>query len=179
MTSFAHQKITTPAHVDQLPVSLADWPTASRRIAEDMVARYGLPNEATDSQLIWHYNSPWRKTTVFREGTLHSFPRPHLDIVAQTVDYDVPIPKIEDLAYFDGSLVVDITKGELTAHCANEAMNCMVLNLAHDIIIGQRSIDQAREALRQMSGTFRFNWSPEYGQRLNFDLHMKVRETEQ
>lgn len=178
MAPFAHQKITTPAHIEQLPVSLTDWPVASRRVAENMVARYGLPNEATESQLIWHYNSPWKRTVVFREGTLHGFPRPHLDVVAQTVDYQVPIPKIEELAYFDGSIVVDITKEEMTAHCGSEAVNCMILNLAHDIIIGQRTVDQSREALRHMAGTFRLHWPQEYAQRLNFDWSMKVRDRE-
>lgn len=179
MNTSTHQRITAPEAIEQLPASLRDWPVAARRAAEDVVSRYGLPNEVTDFQLIWHYNSPWKKTVVFREGTLHSFPKPHLDVVAQTVDYEVPIPKIEELIYFDSSIVIDVTKQEMTVHCASEAMNIMVLNLAHDIIIGQRDVDQARESLRHMAGSLRFNWSQEYGRKLNFDWRTRVRDREQ
>ncbi len=55
----------------------------------------------------------------------------------------MPVGKVGDLIAYDGSLVVDHTRGELTAHCDSEAQNTLMLNLANDIVTGQRTVDEA------------------------------------
>jgi transposase len=45
--------------------------------ARNMIKKYGLPNEATPSMLIWYNNGPWNKTIVHKEAIPHIFPKPH------------------------------------------------------------------------------------------------------
>lgn len=172
------QKIAVTPHVESPPASISHWPTAAKRAARQVMARYGPPNEVTDSQMIWLYNSPWKRTVVYRSGTPHSVPHPHIDILAQTVEYRLPPQKIGELVQFNGSLTIDVTREELTAHCDSEATNCMILNLAHDIVIGRRTVPEAQAALRSMSGALRLNWPELYAQGLQFDWHDAVAETQ-
>lgn len=57
----------------------------------------------------------------------------------------VPPDKFDDLALYDGSVIVERTKGEISARCDQEPMNFLALNLAHDIITGKRSVGDARK----------------------------------
>lgn len=38
------------------------WPDIPQKVARTMLDRYGLPNEATASRLIWYNNGPWKTT---------------------------------------------------------------------------------------------------------------------
>lgn len=172
------QKIKVMPHVESPPASISHWPAAARRAARAVMSRYGQPNEVTDSQMIWLYNSPWKRTVVHRDSTPHNTPYPHVDVLAQTVEYRVPPGRISELAQFNGSLVVDATREELTAHCDREATNCMVLNLAHDIVIGRRTVEEAQDALHRMVGALRLNWPELYAQGLQFDWHDTIAETQ-
>lgn len=42
-------------------------------------------------------------------------------------------------------MVVNRTRGELSARCHDEEANFLALNLAHDVIEGNRSVQEARE----------------------------------
>jgi hypothetical protein len=54
------------------------------------------------------------------------------------IDYRVPIKFFTLLAQFDGSVVAERTAGELSARCHDEEANNLALNLAHDIVVGQK-----------------------------------------
>jgi hypothetical protein len=123
--------------------NLAGWPKMSIGIASDLITRYGLPKESDSHELTWYDNGPWKRTVLHREEIEHNFPLPHEDVLEQTVNYRVPIGKIADLVKYDGSLVVDRTRGELTVHCNNEESNTLTLNIADDIVKGDRSVEQA------------------------------------
>jgi hypothetical protein len=128
------------------------WPEASQKIAHQMIEKYGVPAEATQSMLCWEKNGPWKRTVVRRYSTAHNFPSPHEDILEQTIDYRVPRGKFDELAAFDGSLIIDRTKGELTARCDTEAANMLALNLADEVVTGKRVVISAREEFaRQLS----------------------------
>ncbi len=122
---------------------LASWPASVQKLAEQLVAEYGLPGESSNSQITWRDNVPFKRTVLHREGPRHNFPLPHQDILEQTVSYRVPPDKLADLANYDGSLVVDRTRGELTVHCDSEEQNRLTLNIADDIVKGERTLDQA------------------------------------
>lgn len=125
---------------------LADWPAKPKAVAYIMIKKYGLPQEAAPSMLVWHENGPFKKTVVSRTEVEHNFPKPHTDMLKQVVEYRVPPDKVDDLAAFDGSLIYDRTAGELAAKCDNEAMNILALNLADDIVKGRKTAAQARDA---------------------------------
>lgn len=147
---------------------LERWGKESTHVLTEMEKRYGPPQEQTPHMAVWYYNGPWKRSVVYRDPVSHRFPKPHYDILSQTVEYPVPIDKVQALAEFDGSLVVDRTKGELTAHCGNEEMNRALLNLAHDVVIGKRTPANAREGLAEIYRALRLNWPEEYASALHF-----------
>jgi hypothetical protein len=108
-----------------------------------MIKKYGLPNEATPSMLIWYNYGPWNKTIVHKETIPHNFPKPHPDFLEQTINYQIPLELFDDIAKFDGSVIVDRTKGTITARCHKEPMNFLSLNLVHDIVTKKRSVQDA------------------------------------
>lgn len=163
---------TPDTPVDQQTVDqiIGEWPDEPAEIAERMIEQYGLPNEAAPSELLWYDNGPWKRTEMFRDGVPHNFPKEHTDYLKQVIDYRVPPEKFDDLGQFDGSVYVDRTNGELAAKCDKEPMNVLALNLAHDIITDETSVDDARQeyamtAVKQMMGG-----SPDYTQGLQFPI---------
>jgi hypothetical protein len=50
---------------------------------------------------------------------------------------------VSPLAVFDGAVTMRITRGELSAMCDKEDMNFLALNLAHEIIIGEKNVEEA------------------------------------
>jgi hypothetical protein len=110
----------------------------------EMVAKYGPPDEVTPSQLVWRARGSWKKSVLSREPVHHEWPSPHEDVLEQFVDYRVPTDKADDLAAFDGSVMFERTKGELSARCGGEAANFLALNLAKEIVEGTRSVEDAR-----------------------------------
>ena len=123
--------------------NLLGWPKRSIAVASDLVTRYGLPKESNARELTWYDNGPWKRTVLHREEIDHNFPYPHKDVLEQTVNYRVPADKVGDLVKYDGSLVIDRTRGELTVHCNNEESNTLTLNIADDIVKGDRDVEQA------------------------------------
>lgn len=123
--------------------NLAGWPKMSLAVASDLITRYGLPAESNARALTWHNNGPWKRTVLYREEVQHNFPLPHKDVLEQTVNYRVPLEKVADLVRYNGSLVIDHTRGELSAHCDNEEANTLALNIADDIVKGDRTLEQA------------------------------------
>ena len=147
---------------------VSGWPTASRRVAVYLVSKYGPPQEATPEVLVWRGNGEWKRTVLHRVGARHNFPLRHEDILEQTIDYRVPDEKIGKLIAYNGSLMVDRTRGELTAYCDTETQNHIMLNLAHDIITGQRSVDEALGYHAQMVRAIQTHVQEEYPLKLKF-----------
>lgn len=148
---------------------IRDWPEVSRQAARELMQKYGEPDEKTARMLIWRDNGPWKRSIVHRDPVAHSFPRPHQDVLEQVIDYRVPAEYADDLALYDGSVIIDRTAGELTARCDSEAMNFLALNLADDIVKGEKTVAEARleygrAALQQMAGD-----SPDLTQGLQFE----------
>jgi hypothetical protein len=132
-----------PEQVDQI---IEDWPETAKMAAQAMIEKYGPPAEATPSLLFWYDNGPWKRTIVYKEEIDHDFPMPHKDVLEQVIDYQVPPDHFDDLAHYDGSVTVERTKGEISARCDKEGANFLALNLANDIVQGNKTVDEARQA---------------------------------
>lgn len=126
---------------------IQSWPMESRQAAEAIIAKYGMPKEFTSSMLIWEKTGPWKKTVVMKDAIDHQFPVAHKDVLKQVVDYKVPADKMDELAQFDGSILVDRTKGEIAVRCDSEENNFVAMNLADEIIRGKKTVAQARGML--------------------------------
>jgi len=135
-----------PGSSDDKAISTTFWPVESKRVAQDMFARYGKPDVESRELLIWNNRGPWDRIAVSRTGVLHRFPFEHYDVLEQTVSYKVPIEKLYDLISFDGSLLVERTRGTIGVRCDRESSNVLVLNLAHEVATGRRTVADARLA---------------------------------
>src|SRR5918912_1524869 len=87
------------------------WPLPQKKVAEQMLAKYGPPNEATPTRLTWYQNTPWKRTEVTSDVVEHHWPAVHSDFLTQTIDYRVPPHLVSAIAEFDGSIILDRTKG--------------------------------------------------------------------
>ena len=123
---------------------LASWAPRPVLAAQQMLAKYGPPQEATSEQLVWHNQGPYKRITVTRLEIPHDFPKPHMDYLMHTVDYRVSAAKVSALVAFDGSVIVDRTAGEMSARCDLEGHNILTLNLANDIAMGKTDAKRAR-----------------------------------
>jgi hypothetical protein len=121
-----------------------EWPENSRAAVKEMVDKYGAPDEVTPTQMSWGPRGPWKKSIVSKEEVQHDWPSPHVDVLEQFIDYRVPPDKADDLAAFDGSVMIERTKGELSARCGGEAANFLAINLAREVAEGNRTVADAR-----------------------------------
>lgn len=124
--------------------AIQNWKNGPKEAAQQLLTKYGQPQEVTQQRLIWHQKGPFAKIELVDEELNHDFPMPHKDYLGHTVNYVVPADRADELAKFDGSILFDRTKGTLTARCDTEKNNLIGLNLAHDVATGKKSADEAR-----------------------------------
>lgn len=125
--------------------TIQDWPQPSQEAAQIVMDTYGPPDEVAESVLIWHRPGPWKRIIAYREFDQHDFPAPHTDSIESFIEQSVPINKLGSVVEFDGSIIYSHTSGELSARCHDEQANFLALNLAHDLIKGNKDINAARD----------------------------------
>lgn len=152
------------------------WPAKSRHMANSLIQTYGTPHEATPSMLIWRYNGQWKRTVLHKEGVRHNVPHPHVDILEQTVDEKIQPALTSEVMIFDGSIVIDRTRGEMTAFCESEQANIFLLNLAHDIILEKKTAEEARKVLLDASDLFHSMLPNSYRDSLRFEATVDTRD---
>ena len=146
------------------------WPDAQRNVARQMLAKYGPPNEATPTKLFWYGNGPWKRTVLTSDVVAHNWPAPHSDFLTQVIDYRVPPEMVDRIAQFDGSILVDRTRGEVAARCDSEAANVLGLNMVHEIVMGKRTVEDARETSAQNTVAYNMGRAAPYAERLLFEV---------
>lgn len=157
---------TDRAQVDRV---LAEWPQPPRGIADKTIEKYGLPNEAMPTRLVWYNNGPWKRTEVQRDEIAHAFPAPHTDYITNYINYGVSLESLPALAEFDGSVLIDRTRGEAGARCDMEAANILSLNLMHEIVKGQRDVKGARDKFAEQMAAYMMSRPAPYAESLLFD----------
>jgi hypothetical protein len=78
------------------------------------------------------------------------------------------VERVSDIARYDGSCLVDRTAGEAGARCDGEGANMVTLNLMHEIIIGQRTVDEAREKYAEQISAYMLGRPAPYAEALLF-----------
>jgi hypothetical protein len=146
------------------------WPDPQQNVARQMLEKYGPPNEATPTKLFWYDNKPWKRTTLTAESTMHNWPTVHSDFLTQTIDYRVPTSMYGLIAEFDGSVIPDRTRGELSARCDSEAANVLGLNMAHEIVTGKRTVEDARRTSTENTVAYNLGRKAPYAEELLFDV---------
>jgi len=163
----AHRGMAECPPPDQI---IGEWDGKSREAAQAMMDKYGPPDESTPNRLIWNDNGPWKRTIVTKEQFDHKFPMPHKDCLEQSINYHVPVDKVDDLAAYDGSVIVERTKGTMAARCDKEEANMLALNLADDIVKGNKTVAEARQVYTETIGKLMAGDKPEYTQGLRFGV---------
>jgi hypothetical protein len=148
---------------------LKDWPAAQKNIADQMIAKYGLPNEATTTKLFWYKNGPWKRTELSKDIVLHHWPTVHTDFLTQVIDYRVPPEQFHLIAQFDGSIICDRTRGEVSARCDSESANVLGMNMVHEIVTGKRSVKDARRISCENTVAYNLGRKAPYAEELLFD----------
>jgi hypothetical protein len=146
------------------------WPDAPRAVARQMLEKYGAPNEATPTRLFWYRRGPWKRFEVASDPVMHNWPAPHSDFFTQVIDYRVPPEMVHLIAMFDGSILVDRTRGEVSARCDSEAANVLGLNMVHEIVTGKRTVEDARETSAQNTVAYNLGRAAPYAERLLFEV---------
>jgi hypothetical protein len=160
--------VSTSAHAVQQIIK--HWPKEPQESAEPLIDYYGQPDEYSESQLIWNRTfDGWKRTVLSKEETPHNFPAHQADFLEQSIDYKVPIEMYSKLAEYDGSVMVERTRGELSTRCGGTSMN-FVANLAHDIITGERDVQAAREEYAKLYQAHQKGEKPPYTTKFQFDL---------
>jgi hypothetical protein len=162
------QTTSTAAAHEWAARNLKDWPVERQVLAAHLVTRYGDPQEITARSLTWYDNGAWKRTILYKDGDLHRFPLPHRDVLWQTINYKVPLNKVVALLTYDGSILVDRTRGELTAHCDSEEANTLILNIANTLVTGENTVEQAMAYHAQVVEGMRIHEPEEYPQKLLF-----------
>lgn len=145
---------TMPVSQEALESTTANWPESSRAAINALNSKYGAPTSITEDMVVWNTSAPFKQSVVFKEEINHMFPIEHKDVLMQTIDYRVPLDKVSQLSKFDGSLLVDRTKGELSARNDKEEMNILAFNLADKIVRGKMTVEQARREYSKNAEAF-------------------------
>jgi hypothetical protein len=146
------------------------WPDPQKNVARQMLEKYGPPNEATPTKFFWYDNHPWKRTELTAESTMHHWPTVHSDFLTQTIDYQVPTSMYGMIAEFDGSVIPDRTRGELSARCDSEAANVLGLNMAHEIATGKRTVEEARKISTEHTVAYNLGRKAPYAEELLFEV---------
>jgi len=100
---------------------------------------------------------------------MHDFPMPHPDLLGHVIDYRLS-RQFDELATYDGSVIVERTKGELSARCHKEEANFLALDVAHDVLTGKRTIEEAQRFYAETVEALLAGEKPPYTQWLQFPL---------
>ncbi|WP_174733260.1 hypothetical protein [Mesobacillus harenae] len=171
----AEKTTKTVVNINTAQTFIDDWNAMSKKAAKHTIEQYGPPNEATQSRLIWYNNGPWKRTIVYRDEIPHDFPQPHTDVIENFINYSVPLDMFSELAKFDGSVIVERTRAEVSSRCDMEAANILALNLMNDIVKGKLTAEKARDVYCEVTSAFMMNQSAPYAEKLQFEVSTEAK----
>jgi len=125
------------------------WGAPSASAARAIIDEYGVPDDATLNRLTWNRRGPWKRTIVWNSsgfwGGAPIYRAPEdFAVMQQTVAYRLSLAAAADLTAFNGGLVIDPARGELSSRAASEALDYLALNLADEVVRGVKTVPQAR-----------------------------------
>ncbi|HYE80120.1 MAG TPA: hypothetical protein VEI97_19250, partial [bacterium] len=103
-----------------------------------------------------------------------AWPMAHTDFLHHAVYLEVPEDKVDDLAMFDGSVWVERTEGLLNAKCDLEVNNIIALNVAYDVAMGKRTVEDARAFFTQTAMDAKNGKLNDYSRGLIFEPQSKA-----
>jgi len=136
--------LSSAERLHQAQAVAADWYIYSQLVAMKLIEQYGPPDRIESGRLTWYNKGPWQRIAAWNAKDYYYPAADRLDNVEQTVPYAVPADKRPALAAFSDRITVSKDGSELSARGSDEELNFLALNLAHEIIRGVRSPEEAR-----------------------------------
>lgn len=130
---------------------IASWPETARSTAMEIAEKYGAPAMVGGDLLVWQNKGPYVWIQVHGTEVPHNFPVEHKDVLDIAIPYKVPVSSYTKLAEFDGSATAMRTRGLLVASCFKEGLDLLILNLANDVIRGEKTPAEARMAFGKIA----------------------------
>jgi hypothetical protein len=176
--------MATPArqgrmNMAQMTRMMTAWPSASKEAAMFMTKKYGPPAAMTADMAVWGRTGPWKRTVVYAREYAHEFPMHHTDVMQQWIDYKAPAAMYDELAQYDGSVVLERTTGEMSARCDKEGANFLALNLAHDLVTGKQTVEGARTMYGEQITAMKAMRPAPYTERLLFGTMSNTNDPDQ
>lgn len=159
-----------PKDSTDLMTTMAEWPQAARTAATFMTETYGPPAAVTADFIAWGRTGPWKRTLIFRHEYPHEFPIHHTDVMQQWIDYKASPEVYDDIAAYDGSVVLERTVGEMSARCDKEPANFLALNLAHEVATKKRTVEDARATYGEQVAAMLAKRAAPYTEKLLFQV---------
>ncbi|MEJ1966389.1 MAG: hypothetical protein WDO56_34490 [Gammaproteobacteria bacterium] len=128
--------------------SLAGWPEATRRLGAQLMTKYGAPAEVTSRQVTWiwqravgpHHALQGRSATQLC-GT------PHKNVLEQAVFYKVPVDKLVAAGAVQPQPRAEPGARRARSSSDSEELNFLAINVAEDVVKGERTPEEARDLL--------------------------------
>jgi hypothetical protein len=126
------------------------WHQPSAVAGRQLLDEYGVPDDVTPRRLTWNHRGAWKRTEVWDRKPVYLSPV-DLAVIKQTVDYQLTVQQAGALLMFSDGLEIDLERGELASRSSREDINYLTLNLADEIVRGDRTVAQAQsEFVRQL-----------------------------
>ncbi|HAM36563.1 MAG TPA: hypothetical protein DEB40_14725 [Elusimicrobia bacterium] len=154
--------ISPEAPAAQALRQVARWPAFAQLVAQMMIEKYGPPQDVFQDRIEWVSCWPWKRIVV--SAAVPSAP------LEQVIDYYVPDERLGDLARYPHGLVVYPNQGEIAARSESESLNRLNLNLAHDIVTGRRTPEEASRFFNKTLELSAAGKTSPYMERLLFEV---------
>ncbi|MFQ5743891.1 MAG: hypothetical protein ACE5HV_09925 [Acidobacteriota bacterium] len=130
---------------------IASWPDTAKTTAMEIAQKYGPPDIVGGDLLVWENVAPYVWIRVNSEEVHHNFPVEHKDVLDIAIPYKVPVSMHAKVAEFDGSAMIMRTQGLLVASCFKEGLDIAILNLANDVVRGEKTPAEERMAFAKVA----------------------------
>lgn len=145
---------TTTVTREQVDRFVTTWPVETRRFVTTNFETFGAPVAATNEFVVWHNAGPWEKVMVTNQAydntVLVGGPK---EFMTTWLTMDVPAAKACDLMRFNPSIMVNQTAHQVGVMSSSQEMAFATFNLAHEIIQGSRTVEDAQRQLVTVSRT--------------------------
>ena len=133
---------TPEARLSAAQSTIASWPGFSGISAAIMIDEYGPPDRIEADRLVWNDKGFCKRLIAWN---VKPYAGTGAEDIESIVAYPVPPESRAALAQFSSQLQVAVNGTELSARSTTPNLNFLLLNLAHEVIAGNKTPAQARE----------------------------------
>ncbi|QNF28021.1 hypothetical protein [Metabacillus elymi] len=110
-------------YVDEI---LKTWQEKLREGAFKLINKYGYPDEASASKLIWYNNGDWKRTIAHRDAITYLLSNNQSNFLEQTFEY---MHSLDEMKIDNENIYVNSTNKEITIFGEKEEVNLISLNI--------------------------------------------------